>query len=134
MIMDRKRVNISSGAIWEDLVGYSRAVRIGDIIEVSGTTAVDGDQVIGKGDLYTQTKFILQKIEKTLTQAGASMSDVIRTRMYVTDISIWEEAGRAHAEYFSKIRPAASMVEVTRLIDPDLLIEIEVTAVVNTAF
>jgi enamine deaminase RidA (YjgF/YER057c/UK114 family) len=129
--MKNKRINISSGALWEDLVGYSRAVRVGNIIEVSGTTAVDGEQLIGKGDLYTQTKFILQKIEKTLTKAGASMSDVTRTRMYVTDISNWEEAGKAHAEYFSSIRPAASMVEVSRLIDPDLLIEIEVTAVVS---
>ncbi|MEJ7694714.1 RidA family protein, partial [Daejeonella sp.] len=129
--MENNRVNISSGAIWEDLVGYSRAVRIGNIIEVSGTTAVDGDRLIGKGDLYAQTKFILQKIEKTLVEAGACMSDVTRTRMYVTDISRWEEAGKAHAEYFSNIRPAASMVEVNRLIDPDLLIEIEVTAVVK---
>jgi len=128
MSMDNKRVNISSGAIWEELVGYSRAVRIGNIIEVSGTTAVEGEELIGKGDLYAQTKFILQKIEKTLIQAGSSMSDVIRTRMYVTDISNWEEAGRAHAECFSLIRPAASMIEVNRLIDPDLLIEIEVTA------
>jgi enamine deaminase RidA (YjgF/YER057c/UK114 family) len=128
--MENKRINISSGAIWEDIVGYSRAVRVGNIIEVSGTTAVDGEQLIGKGDLYAQTKFILQKIEKTLTQAGASMSDVTRTRMYVTDISNWEAAGKAHAEYFSSIRPAASMVEVSRLIDADLLIEIEVTAVI----
>lgn len=129
--MDNNRINISSGAIWEDLVGYSRAVRMGNIIEVSGTTAVDGDKLIGKGDLYAQTKFILQKIEKTLEEAGASISDVTRTRMYVTDISRWEEAGKAHAEYFSEIRPAASMVEVSRLIDPGLLVEIEVTAVLK---
>lgn len=129
--MKNKRLNICSGAVWEDLVGYSRAVRIGNVIEVSGTTAVDRDRLIGKGDLYAQTKFILQKIEKTLVEAGASMSDVTRTRMYVTDISRWEEAGKAHAEYFSDIRPASSMVEVNRLIDPDLLIEIEVTAVVK---
>ena len=104
---------------------------MGNVIEVSGTTAVDGDQLIGKGDLYVQTKFVLEKIEKTLEQAGATMSDVIRTRMYVTDITIWEEAGRAHAEYFSEIRPATSMVEVSRLINPDLLIEIEATAIVK---
>lgn len=129
--MVNKRINISSGTIWEDLVGYSRAVRIGNTIEVSGTTAVDGDKVIGKGDLYVQTKFILQKVERTLAEAGASMSDVIRTRMYVTDISRWEDAGKAHAEFFSDIRPAASMVEVSRLIDPDLLIEIEATAILK---
>jgi enamine deaminase RidA (YjgF/YER057c/UK114 family) len=129
--MEENRVNISSGAKWEEIVGYSRAVRVGNIIEVSGTTAVDGNMVIGKGDLYTQTKFILQKIEKTLAQAGASMSDVTRTRMFVTNIFIWEQAGKAHAEYFSEIRPATSMVEVRRLIDPDLMIEIEVTAVVK---
>lgn len=129
--MKKERVNISSGSAWEDIVGYSRAVRVGNIIEVSGTTAVDGNIIIGKGDLYTQTKFILQKIEKTLIDAGASISDVTRTRMYVTDISIWEKAGKAHAEYFSGIRPAATMVEVSRLIDPDLMIEIEVTAVVS---
>lgn len=129
--MVNKRINISSGTIWEDLVGYSRAVRIGNTIEVSGTTAVDGDKVIGKGDLYVQTKFILQKVERTLAEAGASISDVIRTRMYVTDISRWEDAGKAHAEFFSDIRPAASMVEVSRLIDPDLLIEIEATAILK---
>lgn len=129
--MIEKRIIISSGTQWEDKVGYSRAVRVGNIIEVSGTTAVDGDQLIGKGDLYVQTKFVLEKIEKTLEQAGASMSDVIRTRMYVTDITIWEEAGRAHAEYFSEIRPATSMVEVSGLINPDLLIEIEATALVK---
>ena len=129
--MEQKRVNISSGSPWEDIVGYSRAVRLGNIIEVSGTTAVDGDQIIGKGDLYAQTKYVLQKIEQTLIQTGASMSDVTRTRMYVIDISIWEEAGKAHAEYFSEIRPAATMVQVSRLIDPHLMIEIEVTAVVK---
>jgi enamine deaminase RidA (YjgF/YER057c/UK114 family) len=126
-----KRVNISSGAIWEDLVGYSRAVRIGNQIEISGTTSVDGETVIGKGDLYFQTIFIFQKIEKTLTEAGASIKDVVRTRMYVTDISKWEEAGRAHSEFFKDIKPATSMIEVSRLINPDLLIEIEVTAIIQ---
>lgn len=125
------RVNISSGAIWEDLVGYSRAVRIGNTIEISGTTAVDGDQIVGRGDLYGQTRYILQKIEKTLLDSGASLNDVIRTRMYVTDITKWEEAGKAHSEYFSDIKPATSMVEVSRLIDPDLLIEIEATAIIK---
>ncbi|WP_395805802.1 RidA family protein [Daejeonella sp.] len=126
-----KRVNISSGAVWEDLVGYSRAVRIGNQIEISGTTSVDGETVMGKGDLYFQTIFIFQKIEKTLTEAGASIKDVVRTRMYVTDISKWEEAGRAHSEFFKNIKPATSMIEVSRLIKPELLIEIEVTAIIQ---
>ncbi|SDM67258.1 Enamine deaminase RidA, house cleaning of reactive enamine intermediates, YjgF/YER057c/UK114 family [Daejeonella rubra] len=126
-----KRVNISSGAVWEDIVGYSRAVRIGNQIEISGTTSVDGEIVIGKGDLYSQTIFIFQKIEKILREAGASMNDIVRTRMYVTDISKWEEAGRAHAEFFRNIKPATSMIEVSRLIDPELLIEIEVTAIIQ---
>ncbi len=126
-----KRVNISSGAVWEDLVGYSRAVRIGNQIEISGTTSVDGKAIIGKGDLYSQTIYIFQKIEKTLIEAGASMNDIVRTRMYVTDISKWEEAGRAHSEFFKDIKPATSMIEVNRLIDPDLLIEIEVTALIQ---
>ncbi len=127
----QKRVNISSGAVWEDLVGYSRAVRIGNIIEVSGTTSVDGDMLIGKDDLYAQTKFILLKVEKALHEAGAQMTDVVRTRMYVTDISKWEEAGKAHAEFFRDIKPATTMVEVSRLIHPDLLIEIEVSALIQ---
>jgi enamine deaminase RidA (YjgF/YER057c/UK114 family) len=126
-----KRVNISSGAVWEDLVGYSRAVRIGNQIEISGTTSVDGETVIGKGDLYSQTIYIFQKIEKTLIKAGASINDIVRTRMYVTDISKWEEAGRAHSEFLKDIKPATSMIEVSRLIDPDLLIEIEVTALIQ---
>ncbi|HEY1061161.1 MAG TPA: RidA family protein [Daejeonella sp.] len=127
----QKRVNISSGAVWEDMVGYSRAVRIGNIIEVSGTTSVDGDMLIGKDDLYAQTKFILLKVEKALQEAGAQMTDVVRTRMYVTDISKWEEAGKAHAEFFRDIKPATTMVEVSRLIHPDLLIEIEVSALIQ---
>jgi enamine deaminase RidA (YjgF/YER057c/UK114 family) len=126
-----KRINISSGAIWEDLVGYSRAVRIGNQLEISGTTSVEGETVMGKGDLYLQTIFIFQKIEKILIKAGASLNDVVRTRMYVTDISKWEEAGRAHAEFFKDIKPATSMIEVSRLINPELLIEIEVTAIIQ---
>jgi enamine deaminase RidA (YjgF/YER057c/UK114 family) len=125
------RKNISSGSPWEDKVGYSRAVRIGNIIEIAGTTAMDGETLVGKGDLYTQTAFIFKKIEKALTEAGACMKDVVRTRMYVTDISQWEEAGRAHAEHFKEIKPVASMVEVSKLINEDLLIEIEVTAIIE---
>ena len=124
------RENISSGTVWEDIVGYSRVVRIGNFIEVSGTTAVDGDKVIAKGDVYGQTLFILQKIEINLRKARAEMKDVIRTRMYITNIKDWEAAGRAHREFFNAIKPATTMVEVSALINPDLLIEIEVTAVI----
>ena len=126
------RINFSSGSSWEDIVGYSRAIRAGNCVEVAGTTAMDGDLLVGKGDLYTQTFFIFQKIEKVLAEAGAALSDVVRTRMYVTDISQWEAAGRAHAEFFSAIKPVATMVEVNRLINDDLLIEIEVSAIINT--
>jgi enamine deaminase RidA (YjgF/YER057c/UK114 family) len=125
----QKRINISSGTPWEDKVGYCRAVRVGNIIEVSGTTSVDGDSLIGKDDLYSQTKFIILKIEKALQDAGAQITDVVRTRMYVTDISKWEEAAKAHAEFFGTIKPVTTMVEVSSLIDPDLLIEIEASAV-----
>jgi enamine deaminase RidA (YjgF/YER057c/UK114 family) len=120
----------SSGAKWEDIVGYSRAVKVGNVIEISGTTAVDGEKIIGKGDVYAQAVFIFQKIEKVLQEAGSSMKDVIRTRMYVTDISKWEDAGRAHALFFKEIKPATTMVEVSKLINDDLLIEIEVSAVI----
>jgi enamine deaminase RidA (YjgF/YER057c/UK114 family) len=126
-----KRKNISSGSPWEDIVGYSRAVRIGNIIEVAGTTAVDGDQLVGEGDVYEQTKFILQKIEKALLAAGASLQDVVRTRIYLTDISKWEDAGRAHGEVFKTIKPASTMVEVSALINQQLLVEIEATAIVS---
>jgi enamine deaminase RidA (YjgF/YER057c/UK114 family) len=126
-----KRVNISSGAKWEDIVGYSRAVRTGNVIEVAGTTAVDErGEIAGLNNPYEQTKYILAKIEKALIEAGASMKDVVRTRMFVTDISKWEEIGRAHGEFFREIKPAASMIEVKGLINPDLLVEIEVTAIV----
>jgi enamine deaminase RidA (YjgF/YER057c/UK114 family) len=129
--MNTNRQNITSGAPWEDIVGYCRAVRVGNTIEVAGTTAVDeSGQTVGAGDMYAQAHYILQKIEKALQQAGAHMADVVRTRMYVTDISKWEDAGRAHGEFFKNIKPAATMVEVKALISPDLLIEIEVTAIV----
>ena len=122
------RTNYSSGAQWEDIVGYSRAVKVGNLIEVAGTTAVKDGEVVGKGDAYAQTKYIFEIIEKTLKEAGASMENVIRTRMLVTDISKWEEIGRAHGEFFRSIKPASTMVEISGLIDPEMLIEIEVTA------
>ncbi|MDZ4707372.1 MAG: RidA family protein [Saprospiraceae bacterium] len=122
------RINISSGAKWENIVGYSRAVRIGNHIEVSGTTAFEDGQVVGKNDLYAQTKKCLEIIEAALIQAGSGMQDVVRTRIFVTDISQWEHAGRAHGEYFGTIKPATSMVQVAALIDPEILVEIEATA------
>jgi enamine deaminase RidA (YjgF/YER057c/UK114 family) len=125
------RKNISSGSPWEDIVGYSRAVRVGNIIEVAGTTAMDGDILIGRGDVYAQTVFIFKKIEKALQEAGATLADVVRTRMFITDISKWEEAGKAHGEFFKNIKPVATMVEVSNLIDTVLLIEIEVTAILE---
>ena len=128
----KKRINISSGAKWEDIVGYSRAVRVGNMIEVAGTTAVDErGEIVGVNNPYEQTKYILAKIESALTEAGASMKDVVRTRMFVTDISKWEEIGKAHGEFFKEIKPAASMIEVKGLINPELLVEIEVTAVLS---
>jgi enamine deaminase RidA (YjgF/YER057c/UK114 family) len=125
-----QRKNIFSGAPWETKVGYSRAVRVGNVIEVSGTTAVLNGEVQHKGDMYRQTQFVLALIEKALEEAGADLHDVVRTRMYVTDISRWEEAGKAHGEFFVHIRPATTMVEVSKLIDPEILIEIEATAIV----
>jgi enamine deaminase RidA (YjgF/YER057c/UK114 family) len=125
-----KRINISSGTKWEEIVGYSRAVRIGNIIEVAGTTAVDETgQVVGPGDPAEQTQFILTKIEKALKSAGARLEDVVRTRMFVTNIADWEAIGRVHGEYFRVVKPAATMVEVKSLISPELLVEIEVTAI-----
>jgi enamine deaminase RidA (YjgF/YER057c/UK114 family) len=126
-----KRINISSGAKWEDIVGYSRAVRIGNVIEVAGTTAVNGSEVVSEGDVYGQCIYIFRKIEKALVEAGSSLNDVIRTRIYITDISRWEEAGNAHGEFFRDVKPATTMIEVSRLIDPKLLVEIEATAICN---
>jgi enamine deaminase RidA (YjgF/YER057c/UK114 family) len=126
-----KRKNISTGAIWEATVGYSRAVRIGNIIEVSGTVATDANGTVGLNDPYTQAKFAIQKIELALIEAGASLADVVRTRIYVTNIADWEEVGRAHGEFFGEIRPCTTMVEVSKLISNEYLVEIEATAVLN---
>ena len=128
-----ERTNYSSGAKWEDIVGYSRAVKVGNIIEVTGTVAVDDDDnvLVGKDNAYEQARYILQKIEKVLQRAGAGMKNVVRTRMFVTDISRWEEYGKAHGEFFSEIKPCTSMIEVKGLIAPEFLIEIEATAIIN---
>jgi enamine deaminase RidA (YjgF/YER057c/UK114 family) len=121
---------ISSGASWENIVGYSRAVKVGNMIEISGTTAVDGETIVGKDNIYAQSVFIFQKIEKILMEAGSGLKDVIRTRMFVTDITKWEQVAKAHSLFFKEIKPATTMVEVSRLIDKELLIEVEVTAVI----
>jgi len=124
-----ERINFSTNTAWENKVEYSRAVKVGNIIEVAGTTAVLDGKVVGAGSPYEQSKFIFQIIEKILQQAGCSMKNVVRTRTFTTDISKWEEMGRAHAEFFKDIRPAATMVEVKSLINLDLLVEIEVSAI-----
>lgn len=128
------RTNFSSGAPWEEKVGYSRAVRVGNVVEVTGTVAVnEAGEVVGRDDVYQQTKFILHKIEKVLQQAGAALQHVVRTRMFVTDISQWEQIGKAHGEVFRHIRPCTTMVEVRALIAPEYLVEIEATAMIEGA-
>ncbi|MGZ5134057.1 MAG: RidA family protein [Flavitalea sp.] len=126
------RTNYSSGVVWEDVVGYSRAVKVGNVIEVSGTVAADENgSVIGRDDAYQQTVVVLQKIEKALKNAGASMKNVVRTRMFVTDISRFEEYAKAHGEVFSEIKPCTSIYEIKSLVSPEFLIEIEATAIID---
>lgn len=120
----------STGSPWEPVVGYSRAVRVGNVIEVAGTTALRDGEIVGRGNPYEQTKVILHTIAEAINGLGGKMTDVVRTRIFVTDISMWEEIGKAHGEVFSQIRPASTMVEVKGLIDPGLLVEIEATAIV----
>ena len=123
------RTNWSSNTLWEESFGYSRAVQIGNTIEVSGTTASEDDKVIGVGDVTLQTEYIIKKIEHTLVEAGFSLKDVVRTRIFMTDISLWEEVAKVHSYLFEDVMPAFTLIEVSKLIHPDLLIEIEATAI-----
>jgi len=125
-------IKISSGAKWEDIVGYSRAIKIGSRIIIGGTTSVDeNSKIVGKDNFYAQTKYIFQKIEKYLKQLGASLENVVMNKMYVTDISKWEEVGKAHEEFFGQIRPCCVLIEVSGFVSPDMLIEIETEAVIG---
>lgn len=126
-----QRQTYTEGSPWEPIIGYARAVKIGNIIEISGTTASVNGEVVGKGDVYEQTKCVLQKFEKVLAEMGASMNDVVRTRIFCTDISKWEAIGKAHGEFFSEIKPATGMYQISKLISDDLIVEIEVTAILK---
>lgn len=126
-----ERIKISTGSAWEPVVGYSRAIRVGNRVEIAGTTATKNGEIVGLGDAYAQTVCVLEIIKESLEKVGAKLADVVRTRMFVTDISMWEEIGKAHGEFFRDIRPVSTMVEVRSLIEPELLIEIEAEAIVN---